>query len=136
MTRPPLEDQPLSAAERQRRHRARLRHRPWMSRRKTFEALVLAIRDLQRPGEGDEAPVLSQDQVDALVAATIERLEIPSKTADLAVDEAGAYLSALFDPVEHARVERRRGRHAVRREHGRIGRRLHGLEDPKPETTA
>lgn len=134
MSRPPLEDKPLSPAERQRRHRARLRHRPWLSRRKTFEALVEAIRDLQRPQrpvEGEETPILSQDQVDALVAATIERLEVSRRAADEAVDEAGAYLSALFDPVEHARVERRRGRRAVRREHGKIGRRLHGL-DPEP----
>ena len=106
MGRPPINDAPMSGAERQRRRRQRLRSEPWNDPRSLAWAVVAALRGL-RAEDGTAIP-------DATLAALIDRAaeELAPETEQ--AEAAVAALTRFLDP-DHPLPERRKsGRHGGR----------------------
>ena len=68
MGRPPINDAPMSGAERQRRRRHRLRSEPWNDPRSLAWSVVAAVRGLR----ADEAATISDDALAAIIARASE----------------------------------------------------------------
>lgn len=109
MGRPPINDAPMSGAERQRRRRRRLRDEPWNDPRSLAWAVVAAVRGL-RAEDGAAIP-------DAIMAAIIDRAteELAPETEQ--AEAAVAALTRFLDPDQPLPERRKRGRHGGGRGH-------------------
>ena len=119
MGRRPIHDEAMSAAERQRRRRSRLREEPWRDQRLAVRAILQALRDLQGSSEADGPvkPALLEQIIDRAVAS----MALDDETASA---EARATVANLLDPDEPLPERSRRG-HRGRRGH-RMGDRMRG----------
>ena len=113
MGRRPIHDEAMSAAERQRRRRARLRDQPWRDQRLAVRAILQALRDLQ--GNSEEATRISPDLLAQIVERAIGNL---APQDEAAIAEARATVTKLLDPDEPLPERGHRGRR------GRRGHRL------------
>ncbi len=109
MGRPPINEAPMTGAERQRRRRHRLRSEPWNDPRSLAWAVVAAVRDLQT----DEASPLLDETVAAIIAHATTTLSAEAESDD-AADAASAALTRFLDPDQPLPERRRRGRHGGR----------------------
>ncbi len=122
MGRHPIHDQAMSAAERQRRRRARLRAEPWRDQRKAVRAILQALRDLQ--GSSDGAPQLSPDLLGQIIDRAVGDLAIEDETRAAEAREMVAKLLDPNEPLPERGHRARRGRRGHRLSDGR--RRRHG----------
>jgi len=123
MGRTPIHDEAMSAAERQRRRRARLRAEPWRDQRRVVRAILQALRDLQGEGEGDGR--LDPNVVAQIRERAVAHMELEDAAAAAAAREM---VAKLLDPAEPLPERGHRGRRArrghrfgdrMRRHHGR-----------------
>ena len=125
MGRRPIHEEAMSAAERQRRWRARLRDEPWRDQRLAVRAILRALRDLQ--GDANEEVRLAPNLLSQIVDRAVASLAL---TDEEAITEARAMVAKLLDPDEPLpeRGHRgHRGRRGHRRGDGLRGR--HGRRD-------
>ncbi len=106
MGRPPINETPMTGAERQRRRRHRLRSEPWNDPRSLAWAVVVAVRGLR----ADDASTLSDEAVAAIIARATDSLTAEAESDD-AIEAAGAALTRFLDPDQPLPERRRRGRH-------------------------
>ncbi len=122
MGRRPIHDQAMSAAERQRRRRARLRAEPWRDHRLAVRAILQALRDLQADPEA--SALLSADLLARIRDRAVANMGLEGEAE---LTEAREMVAKLLDPNEPLpeRGHRaRRGRRGHRLSDGR--RRRHG----------
>ena len=117
MGRRPIHEEAMSAAERQRRRRARLRAEPWRDQRLAVRAILQALRDLQGETDTQLSPEVLAHICDRAVASM--GLEDEAQ-----VKEAHETVAKLLDPDEPLPERGRRGRRG-RRGHQRGHRRRH-----------
>lgn len=115
MGRRPIHDEAMSAAERQRRRRARLRDEPWRDQRRAVHAILQALRELQ--SDSAEEAWVSPDLLAQIIDRAVASLAL---TDEAAITEARAMVAKLLDPDEPL---------PERGHHGRRGRRGHRLGD-------
>ena len=104
MGRPPINDAPMSAAERQRRRRKRLRSEPWNDPRALAWAVVTAVRGLRAEG------AVTDSDAAAIIDRAAEELAPEAAQAEAAV----AALARFLDPEEPLPERRKRARHGGR----------------------
>jgi len=109
MGRPPINDAPMTGAERQRRRRHRLRSEPWNDPRSLAWAVVGAVRDLR----GDTPSAISDAALAALIARATDTLTAEADGDDAAA-AAEAALTQFLDPDQPLPERRKRGRHGGR----------------------
>ncbi len=109
MGRRPIHDEAMSAAERQRRRRARLRDQPWRDQRLAVRAILQALRDLQ--GNSEEATRIGPDLLAQIVERAIGNL---APQDEAAIAEARATVTKLLDPDEPLPERGHRGRRSRR----------------------
>ena len=123
MGRRPIHDAAMTAAERQRRRRKRLRTEPWRDQRRAVRAILQALRDLQ--GDSEQEARLSPELLTQIVDRAVAGLAIKDEAASA---EARAMVTKLLDPDEplpergHRARRGRRGHRlgdGMRRRHGR-----------------
>ena len=106
MGRPPINDAPMTGAERQRRRRQRLRSEPWNDPRSLAWAVVAAVRGLRAE---DDAAI-----PDTLMAAIIDRAAEELAPESEQADAAVAALTRFLDPDQPLPERRKRDRHGGR----------------------
>ena len=106
MGRPPINDAPMSGAERQRRRRHRLRSEPWNAPRSLAWSVVAAVRGLR----ADEAATISDDALAAIIARASDELTAETEGDEVA-EAAVAALTRFLDPDQPLPERRKRGRH-------------------------
>lgn len=115
MGRTPIHDQAMSAAERQRRRRARLRKEPWRDQRQATRAILTALREMQ----GDADGAISPELVAQIRNRAVASLGLDDEAALVAADEM---VARLLDPAEPLPERGHRGRRE--RHHHRFGERM------------
>jgi len=125
MGRRPIHDEAMSAAERQRRRRARLRDEPWRDQRRAVRAILQALRDLQ--SDSEKLARMSPELLAQIVDRAVASLDLSDEAA---IAEAREVVAKLLDPNEplpergHRGLRGRRGHRmgdGWRRHHGRRG---------------
>jgi len=111
MGRRPIHDEAMSAAERQRRRRARLRDEPWRDQRRATRAILQALRELQ--GESEEEGRVSPELLAQIVDRAVAGLDLADEAV---IAEARVMVAKLLDPEEPLPERGYRG-HRGRRGH-------------------
>lgn len=119
MGRPPINDEPMTSAERQRRRRHRLNKEPWNDPRSLAWSVVAALRGLQ----GEDAGKVDAVQLSALVDRAVKEMGVEAENTEAAL----AALKVFLDPDEPLPV-RGKGHHREGR-----GRRHGGRHRRRPE---
>ncbi len=113
MGRRPIHDEAMTAAERQRRRRSRLRAEPWRDQRLAVWAVLQALRELQ--GDSEQAGQLSPGLLAQIVDRAVANMGLEDETE---LTEAREVVAKLLDPNEPLPERGHRGRR------GRRGHRL------------
>ena len=125
MGRRPIHDEAMTAAERQRRRRSRLRSEPWRDQRLAVRAILLALRELQGDSENDTR--LSPDLLAQICDRAVTNMGLEDEAE---LTEAREMVAKLLDPDEPLPERGHRGRRSRRghrsgdgrrRRHGRRG---------------
>ena len=125
MGRRPIHDEAMTAAERQRRRRSRLRSEPWRDQRLAVRAILLALRELQGDSENDTR--LSPDLLAQICDRAVANMGLEDEAE---LTEAREMVAKLLDPDEPLPERGHRGRRSRRghrsgggrhRRHGRRG---------------
>lgn len=106
MGRPPIHDAPMSAAERQRRRRQRLRKEPWNDPRLLAWAVVSAVRSLRAEEQG----VFGRGDIAALIERATQEIAPEADQAEQVV----AALERFLDPEQPLPQRGHRGRRGSR----------------------
>ena len=93
MGRRPIHEQAMSATERQRRRRARLRAEPWRDQRLAVRAILLALRDLQ----GESEAQLSAELLARICDRAVANMGLEDEAQ---MKEARDMVAKLLDPNE------------------------------------
>ena len=118
MGRRPIHDEAMSAAERQRRRRSRLRAEPWRDQRLAVRAILQALRELQ--GDSKQVGQLSPELLAQIVDRAVANMGLEDEAE---LTEAREMVAKLLDPNEPLPERGQRG------QRGRRGRRGHRLGD-------
>lgn len=92
MGRPPINDAPMTPAERQRRRRERLSKEPWTDPRSLAWSVIGALRALRSESDGP----FGEAAMAALIDRAAEEMDVPAEKAE----EAVAALQAFLDPAQ------------------------------------
>ncbi len=129
MGRRPIHDEAMSATERQRRRRARLRAEPWRDQRLAVRSILQALRELQCDSE--QADKLSPQLLARIVEYAVANMGLDDEAE---LTEARAMVAKLLDPDEPLPERGHRGRRSKRGH--RLGdgrRRRHGRRNEETD---
>jgi hypothetical protein len=126
MGRRPIHEEAMSAAERQRRRRARVRAEPWRDQRLAGRAILQALREMQ--GDGEQVGQLGPELLAQIVGHAVANMGLEDEAE---LTEAREILPKLLDPNEPLPERAHRGTRGHRPGDGR--RRRHGRRNEETD---
>jgi hypothetical protein len=129
MGRRPIHEEAMSAAERQRRRRARVRAEPWRDQRLAGRAILQALREMQ--GDGEQVDQLGPELLAQIVGHAVANMGLEDEAE---LTEAREMVAKLLDPNEPLPERAHRGRRGTRGHRPGDGRRRrHGRRNEETD---